>query len=113
MKHRNTLRVHRKKWALSQGDIAHLLGFRSRSVVSVYEAGWLIPNIRIMVAYQFIFGAPLDTLFPGLQRDVEEEVVRRAVALDRKYRSRVDGVGDRVSELLSRLAARAHNPDEV
>lgn len=113
MSHRNALRVHRKKWGLSQREVAHLLGLRARSVVSVYEAGWVLPSLRVLIAYQFMFGAAPDELFPGLKRRVEQQVARRAVVLDRKYRARNDAEALQVKRFLQQLVEKSDSSSIV
>ena len=111
MPHRNTLKFHRKKWALSQADIAHLVGIKARSVISVYEAGAKLPQLRAILAYQFVFGASLEMLFPNLAKEVEEQVMRRAAALDAKVRHRTDATAIAVRQLLQDLISRAGHAD--
>jgi DNA-binding XRE family transcriptional regulator len=113
MPHTNYLRFHRKQWALSQREVAHLVGHRARSVVSAYELGRIAPWARYAVAYQFVFGVRLETLFPGMTREVEEEVVRRAAELDRASRGREDAGARRKLELLGEIVSRADDPSDA
>ena len=103
----NHLRRHRKRWALHQAELAHLVGFKARSVISSHEGGRTIAGLRAALAYQFALGEALATLFPGEARRVQDMVLRRAAALDEKYRDRGDTRSIRVREFLARLVERA------
>lgn len=107
MAHHNRLRFHRKQWGLSQAQVAHLQGFRSRSVISGHEFRGVLPNVRAILAYQFIFGVTLDDLFPDITKDVHDHVMRQAAELDRKVRDRTDDTGRRIQQFLDGLLTRA------
>ena len=113
MPHRNTLRVHRKQWALSQTDLAHLLGLRARSVVSDYELGAEMPNVRVALAYQLVFGVSLKVLFPDLADEVEDDIIRRAAQLDAKLRHRTDADAAQAAKLLREMISRVGNADAI
>ena len=111
MPHTNHLRLHRRHWALSQTQVADLLGLKARSLVSRYENGRGAPHLRSVLAYQFIFGVPADQLFPHLHRSVSDEVMRRAAALDETCRGRTDLASRRRAELLQAMSSRAGDDD--
>ena len=111
MQHTNTLRRHRKQWALTQQQVAELIGLRARSVVSSYELGHGTPNLRSALAFQLVFGVPLTALYPNLSEDIEDAVMRKALTLDEVHRGRNDGTAVRVRELLQRLLSQAGNTD--
>jgi transcriptional regulator with XRE-family HTH domain len=93
----------RKRWGLSQADLAQLIGVR-QAVVSKYEIGRLTPGARTLMALEIVFGKSGEHLFPSAHRGVEEEVMRRAAALDRTLWGRTDAVSLRKRQLLSRMA---------
>ena len=72
------VRRHRLRAALTQREMAHLLGSRSPATVCQYEARKREPDLRTALAYQVVFGLPVETLFPGIYREVEREVLIRA-----------------------------------
>ena len=43
-----------------------------------YEARKREPDLRTALAYQVVFGLPVEKLFPGIHREVEQEVLIRA-----------------------------------
>ena len=86
----NYLRTYRKRAALSQREVAFLLGCRSGSKVSRYEGFGRQPNLRTVLAYEALFGVPPRELFAGVYRQVERDTVRRSRALARKLSKRPD-----------------------
>ena len=111
MQHTNTLRRHRKQWALTQQQVAELIGLRARSVISSYELGHGTPNLRSALAFEMVFGVPMAALYPNLLEDIEEAVMRQALTLDEAHRERNDGTAVRIRELLHRLLSQAGNND--
>ncbi len=72
------LRRYRLRAALTQKEMAHLLGCQSPATVCQYEAGKREPDLRTALAYRVIFGLPVEVLFPGIHREVEQDVLIRA-----------------------------------
>ncbi|MFI4973060.1 MAG: helix-turn-helix transcriptional regulator [Caulobacterales bacterium] len=107
MEYKIYLRTHRKAWALSQQQIADLVGIRARSVISSYERGVNSPSFRTALAYQFVFGVPLTKMFPDLAGEIEEDVMRRALQIDEAHRNRTDATAVRAREFLQQLLGRA------
>jgi transcriptional regulator with XRE-family HTH domain len=75
------LKPYRRRWGLSQSEVAVLIGVQSRSVVSRIERGIREPSFRVAVACEVLFGASIGELFPHMFADVEEQVVTRAYDL--------------------------------
>lgn len=78
------VRRHRLRAALTQREMAHLLGSRSPATVCQYEARKREPDLRTALAYQVVFGLTVETLFPGIYREVEQEVLSRADRLSKQ-----------------------------
>src|SRR5437867_3300702 len=55
----NYLRMYRKRAHLSQDEVAFLLGSRSGARVSRYERCRQTPNLRTLLAYEFLFRTPI------------------------------------------------------
>jgi DNA-binding XRE family transcriptional regulator len=72
------VRRYRLRAALTQKEMAHLLGCQSSATVCQYEARKREPDLRTALAYQVVFGLPVEALFPGIHREVEHEVLIRA-----------------------------------
>jgi transcriptional regulator with XRE-family HTH domain len=77
------LRNERRRLALTQGDIAALIGVRWKQRVSRYERGAL-PPLKTAMAYEAIAGKPVADLFGGTYQDIAVNVRNRAHDLLRK-----------------------------
>jgi len=82
------LRTHRKRWTLSQDELAFLIGTKDRTLISRYESGERTPTKRELLACEIIFGTPCSELFPRYRRSIEETVARRTVAFLAKLERR-------------------------
>jgi transcriptional regulator with XRE-family HTH domain len=81
------VRRHRLRAALTQKEMAFLLGCRSPATVCQYEARKREPDLRTALAYQAAFGVPVEKLFPGIRQEVEQEVRLRAKDLSKQITS--------------------------
>ncbi|MBU6142119.1 helix-turn-helix domain-containing protein [Patescibacteria group bacterium] len=77
----NYLRMYRKRSALTQEELAFLLGATRDSKVSRYENGRRIPTFDAILAYSFIFNASLEDLFAGHYDEVAITIHKRAQRL--------------------------------
>lgn len=77
----NYLLSNRKRSALSQEDVAFLLGTRSGAKVSRHERFVREPSLKTALAYEAIYRRSASELFSGLYGQVEREVAARAKAL--------------------------------
>ena len=85
----NYLRANRKRLALSQDDVAFLLGTQSGAKVCRYERFVREPYIETIFAYEVIFQKPARELFGGMYHKIEREVAARAKLLTFKvYRQK-------------------------
>jgi transcriptional regulator with XRE-family HTH domain len=105
MPQHNSLPGSRKRWALHQRDLAHLVGV-SRSVISRYENGALAPTARRILALEAVFGKSGRQLFPSVYADVLDEVMRRAAKLDRTLSRSPSAASNRKRQLFSEMAKR-------
>lgn len=103
----NYLRTHRRKWALTQKEIAFLLGRKSSTQVSRLEQGKRIPNMDIVLACEVLFGLMPRSVFPKLYTDIEEAVLARASALYERLDKKTSRVAMRKKEFLSAALKRA------
>src|ERR1039458_10278598 len=79
----NYLRSNRKRLALSQGEVAFLLGTQSGAKVCRYERFVREPSLETALAFEAIFQRSVSELFPGLYQKVEQEVAARAKEIGR------------------------------
>jgi transcriptional regulator with XRE-family HTH domain len=77
----NYLRANRKRLALSQDEVAFLLGTQSGAKVCRNERFVREPSLETALAYEAIYKRSVSELFPGLYRKVEQEVAERAKIL--------------------------------
>ena len=77
----NYLRSNRKRIALSQGEVAFLLGHQSSGQISRYERFEHAPSLETALACEVIFKSPLSELFGGLYHKAERDVAERARGL--------------------------------
>jgi transcriptional regulator with XRE-family HTH domain len=80
----NRLRALRKRLALSQSQLAFLLGVGSGSKISRYEKCVRKPGLITILALEVIFQKPGSELFARLYREVQKTVAVRARLLSRK-----------------------------
>lgn len=80
----NYLKANRRRLALSQDEVAFLLGTQSGAKVCRYERFVREPSLRTALAYEVIFKRSVSELFGGLYQEVEREVAGRARILAAK-----------------------------
>lgn len=92
MNHRlpNYIRAHRKRWALTQEELAALLGLTSQGTVSQYEGTEKRPGIEILIGAKTIFNVPCREMFPRMYEDVERQLLVRAKELHAKMEASAD-----------------------
>jgi DNA-binding XRE family transcriptional regulator len=102
----NHLRRYRRRGALTQSDIAFLLGAACGTKVSRHERTLRPPSLQTALAYQAIFGVPVHELFPEDYRRAAATVRSRADQLSRHVARRPDGGKARFKQqLLARIGA--------
>jgi transcriptional regulator with XRE-family HTH domain len=77
----NYLLSNRKRLALSQDDIAFLLGVESGTTMCRYERFSRQPWLETALAFEAIFQKPVRELFAGLYQKIHKEVAGRAKTL--------------------------------
>jgi transcriptional regulator with XRE-family HTH domain len=77
----NYLVSNRKRLALSQKEVAFLLGNKGGAKVSRYERFDREPSLETALALEVIFQRSTSELFSGLYQKVEHEVMERAKTL--------------------------------
>jgi len=102
----NYLRTNRKRLALSQDEVAFLLGAQSGAKVCRYERFVREPSLETALAYEAIFKTAVSELFGGLYQRVEGEVAARAKTLAaRNDRGRPGAQTARKRQAVAELAA--------
>lgn len=80
----NYLRSNRKRLALSQEEVAFLLGTQNAAHACRYERFTRSPSLETALAFEAIFQRSASELFDGLYKKVERQVAARAKALINK-----------------------------
>ncbi len=111
MPHPNHLGSHRKRWRLSEQELANLLGYRFKSAISRAEANERLPTMIFALGCEVVFGQSARNLFPSLYAEVEDAVMRRAKKLDDQLRDDYSHDANVKRELLSTMAKRAGKPN--
>ena len=106
----NYLRANRKRLALSQDDVAFLLGTQSGAKVCRYERFVREPSLETALAYEAIFKRSVSELFGGLYQKVEREVTERAKILAERKDDRPNRQSARKREAIAELATTQSTP---
>jgi transcriptional regulator with XRE-family HTH domain len=102
----NHLRANRKRLALSQDEVAFLLGTENGTKVCRYEQFVRMPSLETALGCEAIFKRSVSELFPGLYQKVEQKVAARAKTLvERTRRDKSNQRAARKHETLADLAA--------
>jgi transcriptional regulator with XRE-family HTH domain len=100
----NYLRANRKRLALSQDEVAFLLGTRSGAKVCRNERFVREPSLATALAYEAIFKRSVSELFGGLYQKVEREVAERAkLLISKKDHTKINQQTARKREALAGL----------
>jgi transcriptional regulator with XRE-family HTH domain len=97
----NYLQSNRKLLALSQDEVAFLLGGESGTKISRYEHSDRIPTLETALACEAIFKRPVSELFGGLYQKAEQEVAERAKVLASRN---INKSNPRKNEIFAELA---------
>jgi DNA-binding XRE family transcriptional regulator len=101
----NHLLKHRKRSALSQAEVAFLLGAESGAKVCRYEKFLRQPSLKTALAYIAVFGCDVSELFPGLTQTTNAQVRTRAKSLaKRELRGNSKNLTVRKRQTIARIA---------
>jgi transcriptional regulator with XRE-family HTH domain len=107
----NYLLTNRKRLALSQEEVAFLLGANGEGKgikVSRNENSSRIPSLQTALAYEVIYGMPVRELFAGMYEQVEQEVAERARVLGYRLEGKPKPKRQEViTNLVSKIAAQS------
>jgi transcriptional regulator with XRE-family HTH domain len=106
------LRAHRKRWSLSERELAGLLGTSASSACRMEKSG-RPPSVKFALACQVIFGEEPRKMFPALYERVEEAVMVRAAGVYKLLDGKSDRRSVRHRELLDEMMKRAANAPGV
>jgi transcriptional regulator with XRE-family HTH domain len=75
------MRVLRRRFGLTQRELAYLLGYESDTQVSRFENGVRIPHLAEVLVIELLFGVPAITVFPKIRQAVGHRVRNRVKLL--------------------------------
>jgi transcriptional regulator with XRE-family HTH domain len=102
----NYLLSNRKRLALSQDEVAFLLGTGSGGKICRYEKFTRVPSLETALAFEAIFQRSTRELFGGLYQKVEQGVTARAKILaDKKDFGKLTGKTAHKRQALTDIAA--------
>jgi transcriptional regulator with XRE-family HTH domain len=101
------LRRERRKWGLTQEDLAHLVGLKSRASISLIEHGQRPPTAKELLAFQALFGMTALQLFPQLSVTTGQQVFRNAKVMIEKHETDSTLRAQRKNILLRQTLSRA------
>lgn len=80
-RHHSYLRPHRRRWGLTQQELAFLIGIKSRTAISRIEGSKRRPSLNAVFICMLIFNMPALELFPGLMSELRTSILSRASEL--------------------------------
>lgn len=111
-KHFNYIRAFRQSACLSQQELAWLIGSSVHTGISRLETFKTMPEVRTALQIAFVFGVPLEKVYPKIVEEAEDEVARRAyhmLQLLEHAEETVDVLRKR--EVLERIPRRGGQPN--
>lgn len=108
----NYVRTQRRRWALTQKEVAGLLGIEDHACISRIEQGERIPSLESALALEVLFGEPPKLLFPHIYAETEEALMVRAAALHESFIHSIKPREKRKRELLELALQRAIAPSD-
>lgn len=107
----NYLRTYRRRTGLSQADAAFLMGLSNKAVVYRHEGRVRLPDLRVAIAYEKLYRAPVSELFAGIAEKVEHVLRERAQVLAQEMAGLKGRHPARKRAMLALLAADDYHPD--
>jgi DNA-binding XRE family transcriptional regulator len=101
------LRTHRRRWSLSQREVALLVGGSGRNRVSLIERGIASPNALEILAYPLIFGSSVRAIFPSFHEQCEDAVMRCVYGFHKRLAEEDSASAQLRRKLIEQIFARA------
>jgi transcriptional regulator with XRE-family HTH domain len=71
------LRFYRRRWALSQAELADLMGWKDKAVIARFEKKQRPPNLELVMGCFVLFGTSAAEMFPEFASHIESAVMAR------------------------------------
>lgn len=108
--HHNKIASLRKSWALTQDELAHLLGM-TRSNLSRLELAAKSHTLETALTLKALFGVGVSTIFPNHDRAALETLIPRLADFSLTIQDDEGAVAERKRQLLGEFASRAPDID--
>lgn len=105
-RHESYVRPHRRRWGLTQQELAFLIGVKSRTAVSRIEGAKRRPSLDAAFLCMLIFNMPAPELFPGLLSELRASIRVRASELYEALQGNPSKTTRLKLDFLERLLAR-------
>ena len=100
------VRSHRRRWGLTQRELALLVGLETATAISRIEKSKRPPTAATVIACGIVFSLPPDELFPSLHEEIEQAVLASATALREQLLGQPDELSVRKCVLLDQILLR-------
>jgi len=113
MLHYNYIKAHRKRWHMTQKELAFLLGYDGNGYMSRLETGDREPQVEELILLEIIFQKAGHHLFSKYYRSVSDKLLHR-LSLFEQYLCEVDATRENMRKLdeirtVRRGIARSNN----
>lgn len=98
----NHLRIHRMKTGFTQHEVADLLRYLNRDIISRHERQESIPSLLIALSYEIFYRAPVSEIFVGLAKTVESNVEAQLAEYE-TYLGQQSAAGPRAASIARKL----------
>ena len=102
------LRPLRRRWGLTQAELAFLIGTRTHVAVSRIEARKTYPSLAQAIACSIVFDTPPLELFPELYGKVYDFVLSQAEELYEKLQGDTSRVTRSKLDFIEEVLSRTH-----
>lgn len=92
----NNLWITRKRLRMSQKYVAHLLGYKSTTMLSRYEQGERPPPLLIAIKFAIIYQTSIEELFPEIYQNLRAQLLK--VHSKNNRLNNMSGILDRVAQ---------------
>jgi DNA-binding XRE family transcriptional regulator len=98
----NYLRAHRLKTGFTQHEVANVLRYINRDIISRHERKEVLPSLLVALAYETLYRKPVSEIFAGLAKAVESDVEGQLAEYE-QYLGEQRGAGPRAASIARKL----------
>ncbi len=98
----NHLRIHRLKTGFTQHEVAEMLHYINRDIISRHERQEVLPSLLIALSYETLYRVPVSEIFSGLKKTVDFNVEAQLAEYER-YLGKQGAAGPRAASIARKL----------